>query len=189
MTPTTPTQPAMSAEMTAVDGIITPETIKNTVGHEIAHLNYGPGGFGYKFRNDTYPRLSWIERHLKGKAAKEAGKTFERTFQVDGSDVADLEEAAAKLMLPPNISDEEKAALGRLGDDWLGPREVEARCVPDGDTRARYAFMRAMADKGLIECRYFPTQTPEVAKIKPKEPKWRRAPASPDRQQGGSDAA
>ena len=155
---------------------ITADMIRGTRGQEIAHYKYGKGGYGYGFRNTTFPRLSWIERSYKGKDATEAGKSFDRSFYVDGISVADLDAAAVALSQPPAVTDDEKAALERIGDRWFGPRELEAQCLPAGDWKARHAIMHSLADKGLIECKWFPEDDPVRTKIKATKPMWRRAP-------------
>lgn len=157
-------------------GDVTVDMLRDTNGFEIGHFNFGRDGFGYECRSENYLRFTWFDRHFKGAAAKKAGKTFERTFSVDGKRVDDLDAAAVALMTPPAVTDDERAALDRLGDGWLSPREMRESVLPGADFEVRYDLKKALANKGLIECRWFPTENLELAKIKPTTPKWRRVP-------------
>jgi len=108
--------------------------LKQCTMRETIHLNGGREFFGYVLVCNENPRLQRVDKCYR------ATKTTVIQYRVDGEDVADLDEAAVKLSVPPVLTDEMRADLMAIGHEF-------------GDHRKTIDYMRlmALADRGLIE--------------------------------------
>lgn len=76
------------------------------------HLNGGSAFFGWVLVCNEHPRLQRID-----KCDRKTKKTTIQ-YQVDGEDVASLDEAAEKLRRPPTITDEMRTDLDAIGREY-----------------------------------------------------------------------
>ena len=100
---------------------------------EDAHFNGGNEWFGCRLRCVEYPRLTRFDKYIRKTRGTQS------TFQVDGEDVADLEEAARLLATPYQPMPEDIALLKLVPDEF-------ARL----DRRSHFLRLR---DVGLVEFR------------------------------------
>ena len=98
--------------------VITIEDVRAGALRENGHAKYGDGGYGYLLQHTTIPRLSAIDRFYRGKAAKEAGTASARLWCVDGVEAPSLEEAIARLNVPPVFTDQEREVLSHVPAEW-----------------------------------------------------------------------
>lgn len=119
-----------------IDQIVTRETLAACHMRETMHLNGGKEWFGYVHQCIEHPRLSRMDKYTR------KDKGVQSTWRVDGQDCADLDAALAALALPVILTDEERVALTQWRDDhdaaWA-------------DRGGKYAMLRALSDKGLLD--------------------------------------
>lgn len=108
--------------------------LKQCTMRETIHLNGGSEFFGYVLVCNEHPRLQRID-----KTDRRTKKTTIQ-YQVDGEDVASLDEAAERLSGPPRVTPEMQAALDAIGPEYADHRKA----LP-------YEVLRKLADCGLIE--------------------------------------
>lgn len=108
--------------------------LKQCTMRETIHLNGGSAWFGYVFVCNEHPRLQRVDKYDR----KTKSTTIK--YQVDGEDVASLDEAAQKLSQPPIITEEMRADLAAIGTEY-------------GDHRKSidYARLKKLENCGLIE--------------------------------------
>lgn len=124
------------------------------------HYNMGDKGHGYGFRCERYPRLRFTERHYKPSRKHPDGLNT-TTWYVDGAEVASLDAAIAALNQPTVLTDDEKAMLALIPDDWQSLRQVEGdlagvdhptgAIMPDTPHSRVLAIMDRLRNKGVIE--------------------------------------
>lgn len=144
--------------------LITRADIEGTPCTYEAHYNYGSKGGGYGYRSDRFPRFSFIDRVYKGIERKKRG-IGERFYYVDGKECASFEEAIDRLNTEVELTDEERAALEHVPDDYGELRAIEAKVggydpaerepggfIEPGTPRSRaLGLMYALKVKGQIE--------------------------------------
>jgi len=155
--------------------MITADNLKGCKGTFAAHFNYGPAGGASMYRSIDYPRFSWLVRVYRGKMAHKLGKRGDTFFHVDGKQVATLEDAAAALNVPADMSLEEHALLQWLPRDWVTPAAMREAVGGDRILDAQN-ILDPLKEKGFLQIKYLPEPDPERAKIKPLAPFWRVTP-------------
>ena len=108
--------------------------LKQCTMRETVHLNGGSAFFGWVLVCNEHPRLQRID-----KCDRKTKKTTIQ-YQVDGENVASLDEAAERLNQPPTITDEMRADLAAIGTEY-------------GDHRRTidYGRLKKLENCGLIE--------------------------------------
>lgn len=124
------------------------------------HYNMGDKGYGYGFRCERYPRLRFIDRHHKPSRKHPDGLNT-RTWCVDGIELESLTAALAALNQPVVLTDDEKAMLALIPDDWQSLRQVEddiagvdqpkGAIMPDTPHSRVLALMYQLRNKGVVE--------------------------------------
>lgn len=121
--------------------------LKQCTMRETAHLNGGAEFFGCVLVCNEQPRLQRIDKHFR----KTKTTTFQ--YQVDGENVASLDEAAERLSVPPLVTDEMRADLAAIGSKYGDHRKTIG-----------YGRLKKLENCGLIEwgergtCRVRPTK-------------------------------
>lgn len=85
---------------------------------EGAHYNGGDLWFGYLMQCIEQPRLARFDRYIK------KTREVQSTWQVDGDDCADLDEAVAKLNVDPVFTDAELQELNKVTCDFEDIRKT-----------------------------------------------------------------
>lgn len=85
---------------------------------ETMHINGGAAWFGYGLECNEHPRLSRIDRYDR------KTKAVTVQWQVDGEDVASLDEAAVKLSEPPTITDQMREDMATIGPEYADHRKT-----------------------------------------------------------------
>lgn len=108
--------------------------LKQCTMRETIHLNGGREFFGYVMVCNEHPRLQRIDKCYR------ATKSTVSQYQVDGENVASLEDAAERLSVPPTITEQMRADMAAIGSDW-------------GDHRKSIDYMRLkkLEACGLLE--------------------------------------
>lgn len=108
--------------------------LKQCTMRETVHLNGGAKFFGYVLVCNEHPRLQRIDKHYR------STKTTEIQYQVDGENVASLDEAAERLSVPPVITDEMRDDMAAIGTEF-------------GDHRKTidYTRLKRLENCGLLE--------------------------------------
>lgn len=128
------------------------------------HMNFGRDGSGYPHQHVQYPRVGFIDRLYKGKAAEKAGKRSERIWTLDGKQMDSLDAVVAGLATPPVLSDDEKAVLDRMPTEFRRAREVEAEIGASDEGRSVRIAMMLLSAKGLIEYGREPCEPTDLQK-------------------------
>ncbi len=89
-----------------------PFDLKQCTMRQTIHLNGGSDWFGWVYVCNEHPRLQRID-----KCDRKTKRTTIK-YQVDGVDVASIDEAAEKLSAPPAITDEMRADLDAIGREY-----------------------------------------------------------------------
>ena len=108
--------------------------LKQCTMRETVHLNGGSEFFGYVLVCNEHPRLQRIDKCYR------ATKTTVIQYQVDGENVADLDEAAELLSTPPILTDQMRADLEAIGPTFGDHRKTIG-----------YTRLKALDNRGLIE--------------------------------------
>ncbi len=108
--------------------------LKQCTMRQTIRLNGGSAWFGYVFACVEHPRLQRVD-----KCDRKTKKTTIK-YQVDGEDVASLDQAAERLNAPPVVTQEMRAALDAIGSEY-------------GDHRKSlgYSTLKKLENCGLIE--------------------------------------
>jgi hypothetical protein len=116
--------------------VVTLEVLQKCHMKESAH-GHGTGMFFYIHRCVEHPRLSRRDHYAK------KDRSVTSTWRVDGEDVKDLAEAVEKLNRPPSLTDEERAILATVPDEWTDWRKEDLSAMR----------FYTLAEKGLVEWR------------------------------------
>ena len=108
--------------------------LKQCTMRETIHLNGGSAFFGWVLVCNEHPRLQRID-----KCDRKTKKTTIQ-YQVDGENVASLDEAAERLSQPPTITDEMRADLAAIGPEYGDHRKT-----------IKYERLKKLENCGLIE--------------------------------------
>lgn len=122
---------------------ITMEEARTWKMRERAHYNGGKEWFGYGHQGIEQPRLYRIDRYMR------KDRSVVSEWQVDGEKVDSFEAAVDRLNTPPVLSNEERAFLAEVPDDWAPCKEVRALPVT-GDNDVHHVT-HYLDRKGLIE--------------------------------------
>jgi hypothetical protein len=118
---------------------------------EDAHFNGGKEWFAYRLRCVEYPRLTRFDKYLRKTRGTQS------TFQVDGEDVASIEEAAELLAVPYQPIPEDIALLKFVPDEYVRLEQ-----------RSRFLRLR---DVGLVEFHNGDCRRTEAGRAALMEPK------------------
>lgn len=120
-----------------------------------AHYNMGKAGYGYGYRSINYPRLRFID-----KTYRQEQRTT-RTWYVDGAECPSYEDAIEALNKPPVLTDEEKATLEKIPQEFVDARKLAntlagceregARLEPGTPHYSVRLILTSLHDKGVIE--------------------------------------
>lgn len=108
--------------------------LKQCTMRETVHLNGGKEFFGYVLVCNEHPRLQRVDKCYR------ATKKTVIQYQIDGQDVADLDEAAERLNSPPILTDQMRADLRAIGPEFGDHRKT-----------IEYDRLKALECRGLIE--------------------------------------
>lgn len=108
--------------------------LKKCTMRKTVHLNGGAEFFGYVLVCNEHPRLQRIDKYYR------KTKKTEIQYQVDGENVASLDEAAERVSSPPVITDEMRADMATIGHEF-------------GDHRKSidYGRLKKLENCGLLE--------------------------------------
>jgi hypothetical protein len=128
--------------------------------HYAAHYNMGRNGYGYGYRCEEFPRISFIDRDYRPTKENPDARMV-REWYVDGAKVESVEAAARALAKPPTLTDDEKRILESIPPEFVPARKLEDDLAgverPSGGIKSETPHSRVLRvlyvlhAKGLIQ--------------------------------------